>query len=200
MASVLRDEKWLAVADHEEHHVHHVLSALGRPSVSSSRASLRLVTRALSPKRPATPRGEAPEPDELPGREREKRLVDASRDAHFAVRRRFRELAPEVAGSGLEFLYDQARRIDSELTGLYQARAAVLAHRLQRATAASSRASASVPDGAPVEPTVGDPRSVSDLSLEERALVMRLRAAPEHERRTLLHLAVRFAEARRAES
>ena len=108
-----------------------------------------------------------------------------------------------MEGSGLEFLYDQARRIDSELAGVYQARAAVLAHRLQRATGPAESAVAT-PSSAASEhaasmssPASGEPRTTTELSIEERALVMRLRAASEHDRRTLLHLAVRFSDAAR---
>lgn len=176
----------------------HVVSALNPNASLSSRASLRLVSRdePVQPRAPIPPAA-----DDVPGREREKRLVDQSRDAHFAVRRRFRELAAEVAGSGLEFLYDQARRIDTELAGLYQARAAVLAHRLQRATAAPAIAPTPLPAGSPDDVASAqastEPRTTTELSIEERALVMRLRGASERDRRTLLHLAVRFSDAHR---
>lgn len=166
-----------------------VVSAL-HPSGSASRAALRLVTRVEAARPAVGPL--TPIVDDLPGREREKRLVERSRDAHFAVRVRFRELVTEVAGSGLEFLYDQARRVDGELASLYQARAAVLAHRLQRATASADAPSQPLPAAPP-----GEPQRTADLTIEERALVLRLRSASEQDRRALLHLAVRFAETSR---
>lgn len=171
-----------------------VVSALGPSASSSSRAALRLVGRG--DERPATPET-VPAADDVPGREREKRLVDQAREAHFAVRRRFRELASDVAGTGLELLYDRARRVDDELAGLYQARAAVLAHRLRRLTETDAAAGTGS-SGAPAHAGETEPpRTASELSIEERALVMRLRAASDHDRRALLHLAVRFTEAGR---
>lgn len=174
----------------------HVVSALDSTASPVSRPVLRLVSPRPPVSAPAAPTDDAP--DAVPGRERERRLVEQSRDAHFALRRRFRELAADVAGSGLELLYDRARRLDGELAGLYQARAAVLAHRLERVV---SEAAPTTAPAAAVPPTVStpatdDPRATTDLSIEERALVMRLRAASESDRRTLLHLAVRFSEKR----
>lgn len=172
-----------------------VVSALGSSAVSASRAALRLVGRGVeAPEPPPT----AQAPEELPGRERETRLVDQAREAHFTLRRRFRELAPEVAGTGLELLYDRARRVDEELAGLYQARAAVLAHRLRRLTEPDAQAGAEGPAASGAEARAKDaPRTTSDLSIEERALIARLRSASDHDRRALLHLAVRFTEAGR---
>ena len=173
-----------------------VVSALGPSAVSTSRAALRLVGRGVG-EQEQPPTGQPPE--ELPGREREVRLVDQAREAHFTLRRRFRELAPEVAGTGLELLYDRARRVDEELAGLYQARAAVLAHRLRRLTEPEARAGGDDPGGSAAEARPTDaPRTTSDLSIEERALITRLRSASDHDRRALLHLAVRFTEAGRA--
>lgn len=180
----------------KERAVHHVVSALGPSTSSASRAGLRLVGRAKE-EQEKPPNIQAP--DDVPGREREKRLVDQSREAHFALRRRFRELAADVAGTGLELLYDRARRVDDELAGLYQARAAVLAHRLRRLTepevpVVAVTSSSPTPDAL----STAAPSTTSELSIEERALVMRMRAASEHDRRALLHLAVRFTEAGRA--
>jgi hypothetical protein len=176
--------------------VQRVVSALGLASSSPSRASLRLVGRPDEASQPQP----APALDDVPGREREKRLVDQSRDAHFALRRRFRELAADVAGTGLELLCDRARRIDDELAGLYQARAAVLTHRLRRLSESDALNDAETPASSPPDVLVGDaPRTTSELSIEERALVMRLRAASDHDRRTLLHLAVRFTNASRTQ-
>lgn len=131
--------------------------------------------------------------------------MDQSRDAHFAVRRRFREFSAELAGTGLELLYDRARRVDEELAGLYQARAAVLAHRLGRRPDADRaqhvvEAPPAVAHDTPAAqpPGVAVPRTTGDLSIEERALITRLRAASDRDRRALLHLAVRFTEAGRA--
>lgn len=178
-----------------------VVSALGPSASSPSRAALRLVGRSDEP--PASP-ATVEAPDDLPGREREKRLVDQARDAHFALCRRFRELAVDVAGTGLEVLYDRARRVDEELAALYQARAAILAHRLGRMTGsdAERRSVATTPAAAHEAPAAehaaaGVPRTTIELSIEERALITRLRAASDHDRRALLHLAVRFTEAGR---
>lgn len=175
--------------------MHRVVSALGSSASSPSRAALRLVGRAHEASQPPA---SVQAPDDLPGREREKRLVDQSREAHFAVRRRFRELAADVAGTGLELLYDRARRVDDELAGLYQARAAVLAHRLRRLTETDEPAAATPLSTSPDAISTTGPGTTSELSIEERALVMRLRAASDHDRRALLHLAVRFTEAGRA--
>jgi hypothetical protein len=116
------------------------------------------------------------EPLQFSARARERALVEAWREAHWALRLKLEEVSRRYGPLGIETLYDEARRRDNLLNEFYQARADVLTRELR------GRGEA----GAPAAP--------ERLSVTERALVARVRAmTPEH-RALLLRQAVRLTQ------
>ena len=76
------------------------------------------------------------------GKDRERVLLDAWREAHWSLRMALQEVARQRPEIGLDALYDHARRCDTLLADFYQARAELLAREvrdLQAALASSAR-------------------------------------------------------------
>lgn len=119
----------------------------------------------------------------LGGRDRERALLDAWREAHWSLRVKLQEVKRQCGSLGIEPLYDQARRCDNLLNEFYQARAEVLARQLRDAV--DPHATAASPENGR-EATRG-------LAVVERALLARFRALSPEDRTELLHLAVRLS-------
>ena len=158
-----------------------------------------------------------------PGRRRERTLLDAWREPHWALRLRLRDLMGMGGVSEVERLYDLARRADNQLNDFYRSRAEELTRRLRDliveqappsaaygdrptprftphacavlATIASSTALPPVSGRAGTAvPKPSDGQSGLDLTINERALLNRFRVMDAEDRAALLRVAQRFAD------
>ncbi len=114
------------------------------------------------------------------GREHERALVHAWREAHWAFRLKLEELARRFGITDLAPLYDEARRRDNQLNELYRTRA----EQLERARR---------------EPIKGGVAGrAGECTLAERALLARFRVLGQEDRAALLRLAARLGQPPRA--
>ena len=155
------------------------MHAVVRAFTPSARALARAHLRAVT-----APAETTVDSGTIGGEERERRLLDAWREAHWALRVRLREARTGGPVDDLEALYEAARHADTALATLYQSRADMLARQLRDQSAARER------EGA----RQARPPSRSDaLSIAERALILRYRTMAAEDRQALLRLAVRLA-------
>lgn len=159
---------------------------------SSARPRHRVVPGVPPPSHAAWDDEPAPTPAAVPlsGRERERALLDAWREAHWALRMKLQDVTRLQPGLDVDRCYDEARRCDNLLNDFYQARTEVLARQVRnlldgREPPAMPTESLSTPD------TVlsGEPKHVSVI---ERALVARFRSMSPEARAELLRVAVRL--------
>jgi len=137
-------------------------------------------------------------------RSRERRLLDAWREAHWALRLRLRDLMGLGGASEVERLYDLARRADNQLNDFYRARAEEVTRRLRDLIVERAPSQPIYDDrpssrfvATPVDPPASAapaPRpSDADLTLSERALLSRFRCMGREERAAVLRVAQRLA-------
>lgn len=143
---------------------------------SSTRERLRRLVDADSGEvnDQSAPAGSAP----LSGRERERALVDAWREAHWTLRLTLDEVARERPALRLGEQYDAARRCDNLLNEYYQARADVLLRQVRDLTGAHAS-----------EPPVPAER----VTATERALLARVRGLSADDRAAVMRLAVQLS-------
>jgi hypothetical protein len=161
-------------------------------------------------------------PGEEAGRQRERALLDAWREAHWALRLRLRDLMGMGGASEVERLYDLARRADNQLNDFYRSRAEELTRRLRdvlvdqtppspthgdrptpRFTPQTSSVLATITSATPLPPVDRPGASTAkapeqspgaDVTINERALLNRFRVMDGEDRAALLRVAQRFAE------
>lgn len=161
-------------------------------------------------------------PGDEAGRQRERALLDAWREAHWALRLRLRDLMGMGGASEVERLYDLARRADNQLNDFYRSRAEELTRRLRdmmvdqtpssptygdrptpRFTPQTSSVLATIASSTPLPPIdrlgastakAAERSPGPDVTINERALLNRFRVMDAEDRAALLRVAQRFAE------
>jgi hypothetical protein len=127
----------------------------------------------------------------LSGRDHERALLDARREAHWSLRLALQDVARRSGRVELERLYDEARRSDNQLADFYQARADVLERQRRDAWAG--------PERRPVPISTHEPHAdvvaTDPISMAERALLVRFRLLDGDDRAALLRMAARLATA-----
>jgi hypothetical protein len=197
----------------------------GPAAASSARAGNGNGAEASAEPSPADETG-VPESGDVPGDEagtqRERALLDAWREAHWALRLRLRDLMGMGGASEVERLYDLVRRADNQLNEFYRSRAEELTRRLRdvlvdqtppsptygdrptpRFTPQTSSVLATITSSTPL-PAVDRPGASTakapaqppgpDVTINERALLNRFRVMDGEDRAALLRVAQRFAE------
>jgi hypothetical protein len=130
--------------------------------------------------------------------EQERSLLEAWREAHWALRLTLQDAARRLGTPDLEAVYDAARRMDNLLNEFYLQRAEDLAREV-RDVRAEFAAHAAMTPAAPSPPQVTalspvDPEAAGGPGpLEERAWVARLRALSPEDRTIVVRLASRLA-------
>ena len=174
------------------------VESFAAPAAATDDVDARAVSPSTDDGETSTGSADGPEGS----RTRERRLLDAWREAHWALRLRLRDLMGLGGASEVERLYDLARRADNQLNDFYRARADELTRRLRDLLV----------DGAASQPTYDDrphsrlapppeesreaaQRLAADLTLSERALLARFRAMGPEDRAAVLRVAQRLADA-----
>lgn len=122
----------------------------------------------------------------LTGRDRERALVDAWREAHWTLRLTLQEVARDRPDLRIEAQYDATRRCDNLLSDYYQARAEVLARQVRDLVDARTGQSRHAHE----DTTSAAASSSSErLTVTERALLARVRELAPEERAAVLRLA-----------
>ncbi len=122
------------------------------------------------------------------GRDLERVLLDAWRDAHWTLRLALQDAARRVDDPALESLYDEARRCDNLLSELYRQRADVLARQVRDLVASQGHQPAAA-SSVPLTPPAGP--SSRDL---ETALLASFRALSAEDQHLLAGIARRLAQ------
>lgn len=120
---------------------------------------------------------------------RERELLAAWREAHWALQERLREL-PAPDQHEVDGLYQSARKADTELTTLYQRRAEALARQVRDLLVQRISDASTIPS-APTLPLV--PQAAPAVADDEDVLLAWFRSLGPADRKTLTALAERLA-------
>ncbi|BCS33233.1 hypothetical protein TBR22_A24600 [Luteitalea sp. TBR-22] len=126
---------------------------------------------------------------DAPAGVRERELIAAWREAHWTLQERLREL-PTPDQQEVDYLYQLARRADTDLTALYQHRAEALARQVRELLIHRVTDASVIPPAASV-PLVPPAASVDGTA--EHALLACFRSLAPEDRRTITDLADRLA-------